>query len=259
MTYAIGLVVLIGVSIFSGLLVFRFFGFLTLFLPIATALILVFLLFGYRLGLWHLAPRHIIRHLSSIVLAYCVGIFLFSHICWLLAFCDYSFFSEKSRFPLSQIEWIEVDQSGSVYCLSITYSRLQVFNSEGKFLKGWFVRIPRGAYQVSLSKEGDVVLGKNGKACYVYDQFGNRKPHNEEHSRILTTVRSRKTTDIDGNTYELKSPLIRPNILKVTKNANEFTLAKDPIGLWFHTTPFPFWVFLILAALNYFCWRYRLK
>ena len=95
MTYAIGLVALIGVSIFSGLLVFRFFGFLPLFLPIATALILVFLLFGYRLGLWHLVPRHIIRHLSSIVFAYCVGILLFSHICWLLAFCDYSFFSEK--------------------------------------------------------------------------------------------------------------------------------------------------------------------
>ncbi len=258
MTYVIGLVALIGVSFFCGLLVFRFSRFLTLFLPVSTAIIILFLLFGDHLGLWRLVPRHVIRHLSSIVFVYCIGIFLFSHVCWLLAFCDFNMFSDKSRFPLSQIDWIEVDQRGSVYCLSITYSRLQIFNSEGKFLKGWFVRIPggvRGACQVSISEDGDIVLGKDGRAHYVYDQFGNRKTPNEEHSRILTAVLSRKTTDIEGNIYELKSPLIRPHIAKLTKNANEFTLTKDPIGLWSHTTPFLFWVFLIFVVLNYFFWR----
>lgn len=260
MTYVSGVAVLIGVSVFCAPLVFRFFRYLPLFLPIATALILIFLFFGNILGLWHLVPRHLMMCLSSVIFVYCIAIFLFSHVAWLLAFCDFNFLTNKSRFPLDQIEWVGVDDKETVYCLSVTYSRIQVFNSEGKFLRGWFVRIPRGGYQISLSKDANVVLGKNGKAYHVYDQFGKLKSPEERHSRILIAERSRKAMDAKGNTYELKSPLIRPHILKEkTNNGTKFILTKDPIGLWFHTTPFPFWIFLIVGALNYFCWRYRFK
>jgi hypothetical protein len=246
MTYAIALVILIAVSIFCSLLAFYTSGLTAWFLPVSTIIVVLFLLFGPKVR-WF--PLRFVRYLSSAIFAYSIGIFIFGFLCWSVTYLNVNFFSEKARFPLSEVEWIAVDQKGCVYCLSFANLRLQVFDSEGKFLKGWFIRKPTDADRVALSKDGDVVIGSEGRAYYVYDHFGNRKPLNEEHSKNLTTVLSAKTTDNEGNTYELKSASLRPRIIKTDKNGHKFTLIKDPFGLWLHTIPLPVIGFLILTAI----------
>ena len=245
---AIVLVILLGVSIFCNLLALYSSGLTAWFLPVSTTMLVFFFLFGHKVGR---IPLRFVRYLSSVVFAYSIGIFIFGFLCYVMPFLNFNLFSEKARFPLSEIDWIGVDEKGPVYCLSLVYSRLQVFDSKGKFLKGWFVRTPAGAYRVSLSKDGNVVIGKDGRAYYIYDQFGNHKPLNEKYGKNLTTVLSTKSTDNQGNIYELKSALFRPRIVKIDKNGCKFTLIKDPFGLWFHTIPFPFIVFIILTAIIY--------
>jgi len=248
-SYAVGLVILLGVSIFCNLLAFYSSGLSAWFLPVSIAVILSFLLFSGKVGVISLLPSRFIRCLSSTTFFYSIGMFLFPFICMLLLFFDFNLSSDKLRFPLSQIHWISVDEKGTFYCLSSTCSRLQVFDSQGKFIRGWFVRRPGGAYQVSLSKSGDVVLGKDGKAYYAYDKYGNRKSPEEENCKSFNDIYSRQTTDNDGNTYEIKSVLFRPRIVKIDSNGNELPLIKDPLGLWIHTIPFPVIGFLILTAV----------
>ncbi|MHC4456731.1 MAG: hypothetical protein ACYS0I_06490 [Planctomycetota bacterium] len=248
LNYAIVLPVLGLASILCCLLVFRFHSFLTLFLPVAMVLLVLFLFFRVRLFSFHIAES-----LSLAVLFYCIGMFIFGQFCWLMASLNLRLFSSKMRFPLNGIEWISKGPEDSFYCLSYMYSRVQVFDSKGELIKGWFVRIPFGEYQIALTQDGGVILGKGGTAYYVYDQYGNRIAANKKSNSILTSVpstRSTRAVDQQGNSYKLVS-MLRPRIVKVSESGNESTLIKDPVGLWFHTFPLPFVAFLLLSLLIY--------
>ena len=254
MAHIVGLIIILIFSIPCGFLVFRYFGWPAFFLPISIILMVCFALLGDKMGLKLLVPISVVKKLRLLMFAYCLGMFVFAPLCWLMAYFNFNFFSETIRFPMSEVEWISVNNDGEIYCLSFSYSRIQVFDSDGQFSKGWFVRKPRGSYQVSLTKDGRVVLGnQDGKPLYCYDSYGNRKSLPEEGEVVFTPMRTRKTVDENGNTYELRNELLRPYIAKIHKNGSEEQIIKDPLGLWIHTYPIPFFAFIVLTVAVYFC------
>ncbi len=114
--------------------------------------------------------------------------------------------------------------------------------------------MPRGSYQVTLMKDGGIVLGnQDGKPLYCYDSLGNSKSLPEEGEVVFLPMRTRKAIDTNENVYELKNELFRPYIVKICKNGIEVPIIKDPIGLWIHTYPIPIFAFIVLGVVVYFC------
>ena len=248
------LIITLVLSIPCGLLIFRYSGWPALFLPISIILLLCLAFFGNKMGLTPLIPISLVKKLRFLIFVYCLWMFIFPHICCLLAYFNFNFFSEKVRFPMSGVEWISVNDNGEIYYLSFTYSRIQVFDSAGQFRKGWFVRKPRGSYQVALMKDGRIVLGnQDGKPLYCYDSLGNRRSLSGEGEVVFTPMRTREAVDVNGNIYESKNELFRPYILKIYRNGTQEPIIKDPIGLWIHTYPIPSFAFIVLAVVVYFC------
>lgn len=77
--------------------------------------------------------------------------FLIPCFCWVLVFVSYfvwwhlSYYfdirleSSKIRFPLDGVRQIVIDKTDNIYLFSGYFNRLQVFDTDGRFVRGWFV------------------------------------------------------------------------------------------------------------------------
>lgn len=241
---------LTSVSLFCGLLAVFTSGLTGWFLLGSFIIILISSLFNRTKKFVNRIHPRFVRCLVLFVFLYSIGILVFGFSCSVVASMNSRFFSEKARFPLSEIDWIQVDNDGTIYCRSFSYARLQAYDSQGDFLKGWFIPLAKGGFRISLSEEGEIIQGKENEARYVYNTSGNPMPlKKEEHSQQLASLNSTKGIDKKGNTYELRSASFRPRIVKIDQSGDEVTLIKDPLGLWVHGMPLPGFGFLILSAI----------
>jgi len=206
-------------------------------------------LFNRTKALANRIPPHLVRLLVLFVLLYSIGMLVFGFLCSALSSMNLKFVSEKARFPLSEVEWVQVDNDGAIYCMSFSYFRLQVYDSQGNFLKGWFVPRIKGGYRIALSEKGEVIYGSENEIRQVYDKFGNQIPVKKVHSQKLSAPLSTKFIDKKGINYELRYASFRPQIVKIDQSGDEATLVKDPLGLWIHGMPLPGFGFLLLSVI----------
>lgn len=173
------------------------------------------------------------------------SVFLFAFVCWWTAAIGNRIVSSHVRFPLAYAQGITVDNRGRIYCLSRVYNRLQVFDSEGSFLRGWFVDIPHSSYRVTTDASGEyvrVAIEKGGVNLF-YDPNGGlvRKDigtGTDFHYEFRTT-RHPRARDVSGNSYEIRHSFLHPKIIKTTPDGEEIVLVSDPFGLWLATMPLP--------------------
>ncbi len=144
--------------------------------------------------------------------------------------------SSVARFPLSDIRTITVDSKGRIYCLSRPYNRVQIFDSDGSFLIGWFVGIPGGSdWRLLIDKADNLIVAieyKNKKISFdskgnliseeaIFDfdkEFGSEKPE--------------EIRDSLGNIYKPR-PLGRPvRVVKVATTGEEVVVVKEAFTLW---------------------------
>jgi len=60
------------------------------------------------------------------------------------------------RSPMGKITEIHVDREGFIYCADHIYSRLQVFDGNGHFVRGWLVPNLGVGVRVSVTEDGNV-------------------------------------------------------------------------------------------------------
>ena len=215
---------------------------------IALAIVLISSFFNKIKKLSKTIPLKLVRYASYIFFLYSVGMLAFGFLCTVASSLNMRFASQKARFPLSQVEWIQIDNDGSVYCMSFSYFRMQVYNSDGEFQRGWFMPRLKGSYRVSLTEQGEILYGNENDVEYVFDGHGNQIPSKEDYVLSPLPPKSTRYVDENGSIYELRHSLFRPMIVKTDKDGNEVPLVKDPLGLWVHGMPLPGMGFLILSV-----------
>jgi hypothetical protein len=184
-----------------------------------------------------------------------VSIFLFGLLCWFGSiFLHVSMPSPKCLFPLSVPEQIVVNSKGDIYCVSRFYNRLQVFNSKGEFLRGWFINLPAGKFDISVDTKGDIYLfAKNNRKGYKYSNNGK---HLEEISNPYSAgspnlSQFTKTENSFGEVYSIQNQFLFPEIIKTSSSGHKTLLYRQPFGLWLVTMPIPgFILFMILLLLE---------
>lgn len=81
---------------------------------------------------------------------------------------------QSIEFPLGDVEGIDVSRDGNLFVASGFYSRIQVYNPEGDFIRGWFLnRTGGGLLKIRINDENEVeVAVYHGKKLHVFDQNG---------------------------------------------------------------------------------------
>jgi len=162
----------------------------------------------------------------------------------------FSMFFSKARFPLADIGGgLAVDNQERLYCISSEYSRLQVFDTEGRFLRGWFVNTRPSDYRLLVDKDDNVIVAKrtrrNQKTFYSYKGELLRKVKISNIDKEFDQDRPTEVKDQYGNIYKLTSPT---KVIKRYAQGEETVLLKDTFSLWLLRPGVAFFSFLILIV-----------
>ncbi len=164
-------------------------------------------------------------------------------------------FPKKIQFPLGEVQGIAVDSTGRIYLAIHGYSRIQVYDRYGYFLKGWFVKTGGGHFDIWTDGNDHVhAVISRPDTHDIFDSNGQlleRKKIKSFEEYSLLDERAGGLNDQDNfyNTYFIKSPTLFPRIIKRTANGEEFILIKDPIYYWIVESPLPAW---FVGALGLF-------
>ena len=161
------------------------------------------------------------------------------------------------RFPLPEIskKGITVDSKGRIYCPMLLYHRLQVYDRDGRFVKGWGASVPKFDRRLITDEHDHIhIIGR-----YIHDVY-------DSNGLLLSTRRgqdmagiqesfdtgSSQTQDLEGNVYRIETGLtsyLFPKITKITPAGLQTTIIQDPWELWVLAGPFHAWLLAILWML----------
>jgi hypothetical protein len=81
---------------------------------------------------------------------------------------------QSVEFPLAAVEGIDVDREGILFVASSFYSRIQVYNSRGKYIRGWFLDDTGGGQlKIKVNNENKVEVAiYKGRKIDVFDEKG---------------------------------------------------------------------------------------
>ena len=156
------------------------------------------------------------------------------------------------RFPLSIVKGACIDSSGRIYCLTDFYKRIQVYDRNGHFLRGWFVPFDKVDPGIDIDRESRIIaynvsLGKR----LTYTLQGKPLAKNdmsEEDKKTLGELDHRPyLKSLDGGTYLLDGNVIYR--IDPKSGVRSVVLA-DPWYLSWTKGPLPAWLYLLLSIVG---------
>lgn len=154
------------------------------------------------------------------------------------------------QLPLSEISGPALDREGRIYCLSESYSRLQVYDHSGDFLRGWFVDTVGHAASIRLESDDSVhVYTATGAMHFAYDTSGRLLRREKlNHGDTRYDDPSGPSTR-SGYEYVVRHPSIWPQVVKVGTDGRESVVVRPTLLLWIFAGPLPAWLFLAGAIV----------
>lgn len=139
--------------------------------------------------------------------------------------------------PLGDIEGILVGNSGEIYLGLQTYSRIQVYDQQGRFMRGYMTY--GRPFDFCLDETQAEVLVTHGHSTYRLNaSTGAIIDSNNERDHSLRS--GNVAYDTKGNHYELSAwSWLWPRIQRVSPQGEESIVVRQPWTLWIRQTPSP--------------------
>jgi hypothetical protein len=155
------------------------------------------------------------------------------------------FFPPKVQFPMGNLNGITVDKKGYIYLGVPGYSRIQQYNSEGDFLKGWFINAGGGVFNVWADHSDNIhVRTARTDAHLIFNEDGQllkttKIASLEEDEYLAQQASGLRAKDALGNTYSIENLKWSPKVVKINPKGKESILIKDPayFSLFRHPQP----------------------
>ncbi len=192
--------------------------------------------------------------LSALLILFAMGFWMFSAVIgWLPAKARDFLLPYRIQFPLSYVESMAVDNNGKVFLAIPFYQRIQAYDNEGNFLKGWFIESSGGLFNiwiednllhVAVSRTNKrLVMDTDGRILDSFDISSF-----EESQRLTQKGSITGYNDKDGNRYTFQKSSFFPKVLKRSYDDNESVLISDPMHLWMFKAPYPDMLFFVWGA-----------
>jgi len=165
------------------------------------------------------------------------------------------------RFPLAGLMGIAVDDLGNIYTVSQLYGRVQVFDRNGKFIKGWFCPFSKGSHWININKDGNLSITHSHGEEYIYTIDGKVLAKKDKSRKDLNWNISRgkdETYDPEGNLY---APIdsFRSKVIKFSPSGEMSTVVSDPIWLCIIKVPFCLIFLLALVFVREYFQKFYMK
>ena len=154
---------------------------------------------------------------------------------------------QSVEFPLGDVQDIAVDREGNILVALGFYGRIQLYDSEGRFKRGWPADAGGGSFTVAF-RNADVVASyaNRRRSTFLFDLTGKRLAETSEPSppdhRGAPSIRTP-----DGSTLRLRNRLLWPAVVR-EKDGVTSTVVAGPWYLRPVTGPVPA-CFLVLAGI----------
>jgi len=245
---------------FSGVTGFIFLA-LCLFpriLPIAALLLLVVAIALVLSGLYvkhlRLPTWKIARVFFGVSFAFWFFVLLAGAVCCHLSLFGIRMVSSRIRLPSADVCTIAIDSKNRIYCAEELYGRLQVFDGDGSFLRGWFIRTKeRGSSFGFYIDENDHPCVRRDDTLYVYDSNGLLLSVDDDlpdPNRRYAGYQQYTVENAAGDKYESVGGLFSPWKLVKIQNDRQTVLISEPFTLWFISPIFPGAFFIVISVLS---------
>ena len=201
----------------------------------------------------HIYKKSVLRSIIPIIfiLAGSIGLFVVAFFCESIIG---PIPSSKFMLSLSNAEGIAVDNKSNIYVGCKTYSRIQVYDENGKFLKGWFAPLSKGRRRIEVVGNGDVFLKLSGR-MWAYDPNGNllfeKEYSQSKFDEEYGFSKNISAKDFQGNEYVIKYPILDPRVVKIAPSGEETVVIRDPFGFRITRQPFPGFLLFVVTLLLY--------
>lgn len=188
--------------------------------------------------------------------------FLITLTCSILAGLGIEATSSTVELPIEYVGSLYVDREGTVYTRDITYKRLQIYDENGKFVRGWFAHGTR-IVDVNIV-EGIVHLIRADDKNYKYDLLGNLKNtwidkgSYRRFRSIRPAIQRVSYSDQKHNVWQYDRRVFGGScIVKVTPDGMEEVIVKSPAYLWIISFPIPSVLYFAIPAAIWTICRIR--
>lgn len=166
--------------------------------------------------------------------------------------------------PLGDLEGIAVDSEGNVYCGAQFYSRVQVYDAEGKFLYGRFVDSAGGSFRIRINEDDrlEVATVRNHK-LYLFEKNGNLVHewsgvghHFHDFGKAGET---RYYDERENVNYFIRGSLLYAYVVKRDSSGQERVIIRTPLDKWLFQGPLPAWMFGVIGVIVLNCGGKRVR
>ena len=187
-----------------------------------------------------------------IVACFCFMNFLVMIACKAFAGGEKQLVSSVVRFPLADSGSVVVDSENRIYCWTRRYQRLQVYDKNGQFLRGWFLDSASTGGPAMLVDPNNVLhVEQFGDKYITFDSNGNLLDRGSkswpEHDRLYMHEDSEKNRYIYREKYH--------DIIKTGDSEIETVLVSDPLHLKFVSALFPTMIALFIVLFIVFGYK----
>jgi len=162
--------------------------------------------------------------------------------------------------PNTEPHGIVLDGNGNIYCGSKGYGRIQKYNPDGKFLRGFDTHggFWRGTdFGFYFNDKGNLCILVSGLARSHRDSFYRLTVYDSKGNVLKTEKYTKPGTDYfypfknqvadsAGNIYVFKGFLF-PRVVKQTLGGDRAVIISTPVWLWFFQAPFPAFAFFFVS------------
>lgn len=206
----------------------------------------------------HIALRMILS-LHYFVINVEIAAFVTGIVCTLLG-PSFPLLGSNICFPLSCPGDVTTDESGRVYVGLEFYGRVQVYDSNGEYLYGFFVDTA-GKFRLRVEPDGSLTIAiARGHSILVYDTKGHLLSSQQNAKRAYDEfVNTQPLVHVDtrGRRYLIRE-FLNPEIVREDASGNISLCIRTPLWLWPLLGPVPCFLILMIVVLSQRLFRWLL-
>lgn len=177
----------------------------------------------------------------------------------------YRIIPDSFEMPLGDLQGIAVDSEGNIYCGSKYYSRIQVYDIDGRFLYGRHIASAMGVFKIKINNYDQLeVATYSGDKRYIFAKDGTLLSKRSNAANFLAgfdKINNYYCYDEKRDiTYRIKPillpwpksmPFLGSHIVKKDASGKETVIIKTPFYKWLFMGPFPGFLLLFIGLLIY--------